>query len=278
VLDSKCLLLAFGHPDDESSLAGSTMAKYSAEGVDVLVVIATRGEVGDIAPGSGVTAETLGAVREAELCQSVAVLGASLELLDYRDSGMLGAPENDDPRAFVQAPEAEVVGKLTTIMRRHKPHVVVTFDQNGGYGHPDHITISKTTTRAFYASGDAHYVDPESLPAWAPAKLYYMGIPRERLRHWLESYTKLKPDNDYRDMDVDTMFRPKCEYTTQLDVRAYVDKRREAIEKHRSEISLFETFPQSMHEEVFSYDYFERIHPPHRGPSEGIESDLFEGL
>lgn len=164
--EQKRLLFAFGHPDDEANLAGSTIAKYSAEGAAVLVVIATRGEVGDIAPGSDATAATIGAVREAELRASVAVLGASLELLDYRDSGMPGAPENADPRAFVQSPEAEVVGKLATLMRRHRPHVVVTFDENGGYGHPDHITISQTTTLAFHVCGDRHYVDPASLPPW----------------------------------------------------------------------------------------------------------------
>lgn len=274
----KRLLLAFGHPDDESGLAGSTMAKYSAEGVEVLVVIGTRGEMGDIAPDSGITPETLGAAREEELRQSVAVLGAAVEMLDYRDSGMPGSAANDDPRAFVQAPVAEVVGQLVTIMRRYKPHVVVTFDEYGGYGHPDHITISKTTTQAFYAAGDVQYRDPASLPAWPPGKLYYMGIPRERLQRWLELYTRLKPENDYRNMDINTMFKPESAYTTRLDVRAYIDKRREAVEKHRSEISLFDVFPASLHAEMFSFDYFERIYPPYTDPSADIEADLFAGL
>ena len=276
--DQKRLLFAFGHPDDEANLAGSTIAKNSAEGAAVLVVIATRGEVGEIAPGSDATVETLGAVREAELRASVAVLGASLALFDYRDSGMRGAPENADPRAFAQAPEAEVVGKLTTLMRRHKPHVVVTFDENGGYGHPDHITISKTTTLAFHASGDAHYVDPASLPTWTPCKLYYMGMPREHLRRWLEAYTRLKPDNAYRHIDVDSMFMPANAFTTRLEVSEYVHKRREAIAKHRSEISLFETFPASMHKEVFSHDYFVLIHPRRPHAADRLEVDLFEGI
>jgi LmbE family N-acetylglucosaminyl deacetylase len=276
--DQKRLLFAFGHPDDEANLAGSSIAKYSAEGAAVLVVIATRGEVGEIAPGSGATAATLGAVREAELRESVAVLGASLELFDYRDSGMPGAPENADPRAFMQASEAEVVAKLTALMRRHQPHVVVTFDENGGYGHPDHITISKTTTLAFHASGNTSYVDPASLPTWTPCKLYYMGMPREHLRRWLEAYTRLKPDNAYRLLDVDAMFMPKDAFTTRLDVSAYIHKRREAIAKHRSEISLFDTFPVSMHKEIFSHDYFVLVHPSSSHAANRLESELFEGL
>jgi len=275
---SKRLLFAFGHPDDEANLAGSTIAKYSAEGADVLVVIATRGEVGEIAPGSHATADTLGVVREAELRASIAVLGASLELFDYRDSGMPGTPENTDPRAFAQAPEAEVVGKLTTLMRRHRPHVVVTFDENGGYGHPDHITISKTTTLAFYACGDAHYIDSASLPAWVPLKLYYMGIPREHLGRWLDAYTRLRPDNAYQHLDVESMYMPKSDFTTCLDVSAYIDKRREAIAQHRSEISLFDAFPASMHEEVFGQDYFALIHPERPHAADRLEADLFEGL
>jgi LmbE family N-acetylglucosaminyl deacetylase len=274
----KRLLLTFAHPDDESNLAGSTIAKYSAEGADVLVVIATRGEVGEIAPDSTATRETLGAVREAELRAAVSILGASLALFDYRDSGMPGAPENTDPRAFVQAPANAVVGKLVTLMRRHKPHVVVTFDENGGYGHPDHIAISKTTTLAFHASGNAHYVDPEALLAWAPSKLYYMGIPREHLRHWIEAYTRLKPHNAYRDMDLDALFLPEGSFTTRLDVCDYIPKRRQAIEQHRSEINMFEAFPASMHAELFSHDYFALIYPSRTGGAAGFESDLFEGI
>ena len=100
----------------------------------------------------------------------------------------------------------------------------------------------------------------------------------ERLRRWLEEYTKLKPDNDYRDMDVDSMFKPESAFTTRLEVSAYVHKRREAAAKHRSEISPFETFPTSMHAAVFSHDYFELIHPRRNSASDALERDLFEGI
>jgi len=151
----KRLWLGFGHPDEESGLSGSTIAKYAAEGADVRIVIATRGELGEIAPGSSATPEDVGVVREAEVRASVNVLGASLELLDYRDSGMPGTPENEDPRAFAQASMDEVVDHLVVSMRRHRPHVIVTFDENDGYGHPDHVMISEATTLAFRACGDS---------------------------------------------------------------------------------------------------------------------------
>jgi LmbE family N-acetylglucosaminyl deacetylase len=271
-------MLAFGHPDDESHLAGSTIAKYSAEGAEVVVVIATRGEAGEIAPGVEATPENLGEIREAELRASVAVAGASLELLDYRDSGMDGTPENEDPRAFVQAPEDEVVGTLVSLMWKHRPHVVVTFDENGGYGHPDHKFISKTTTGAFLASGDAIYTDPGDLAPWTPSKLYYMGFPRNRIKRFIEEYVKIKPDNDFRDIDPDKMGIPDERFTTRLNVGPYVAVRREAALMHRSQGSPFDLFPEAMHEEVFGDDYFVLIHPVPVGRTADLESDLFARL
>jgi N-acetyl-1-D-myo-inositol-2-amino-2-deoxy-alpha-D-glucopyranoside deacetylase len=120
-LADRRLMMAFAHPDDESHFAGSTIARYAAEGAEVVVVITTRGEAGEIAPGVDVTQENLGQVREAELRASVKVTGASLEMLEYRDSGMDGTPENDDPRAFVQVSESRVVGELVDLMRKHRP-------------------------------------------------------------------------------------------------------------------------------------------------------------
>ena len=272
-------MLVFGHPDDESHLAGSTIAKYSAEGAEVVVVIATRGEAGEIAPGVDATAENLGEIREAELRASVSVAGASLELLDYRDSGMEGTPENEDPRAFVQAPEDEVVGTLVSLMRKHRPHVVVTFDENGGYGHPDHKFISKTTTGAFFASGDTGRADTAGLPPWTPSKLYYMGFPRSRIKRFIEEYVKIKPDNDFRDIDPEKMGIPDEEFTTRLDVAEYVSVRREAASKHRTQGSPFDMFPEAMQEEVFGNDYFVLVHPSRDGErTNNLETDLFEGL
>jgi len=269
-------MLAFAHPDDESHLAGSTIAKYAAEGAEVVVVITTRGEAGEIAPGVDATPENLGEVREAELRASVKVAGASLEMLNYRDSGMAGTPENNDPRAFVQAPEQQVVGELAELMRKHRPQVVVTFDENGGYGHPDHIFISKTTSIAFRESGNPEYSSPGGLKPWSPLKLYYMAFPRSRIKRFFEEYRKMKPDNDITNADPETFGVPDDMFTTQLKVAKYVPVRREAASKHRSQGSPFDVFPESMHEDIFSVDHLILIDPT---PAPGTaETDLFEGI
>jgi LmbE family N-acetylglucosaminyl deacetylase len=200
----------------------------------VIVVITTRGEAGEIAPGVDAAPENLGEVREAELRASMNVTGASLEMLDYRDSGMAGTPGNDDPRAFVQASESQVIGELVDVMRKHRPQVVVKFDENGGYGHPDHMFISKTTTAAFKESGNSSFESPGHLEPWPPLKLYYMAFPRSRIKQFVEEYRKMKPDNEISEIAPETFGVPDEMFTTQLEVAKYVPVRREAAAQHRS--------------------------------------------
>jgi len=275
-LAERRLMMAFAHPDDEPHLAGSTIARYAAEGEDVIVVIITRGEAGEIAPGVDATPENLGEVREAELRASMKVTGASLEMLEYRDSGMAGTPENEDPRAFVQAPESQVVAELVDLMQKHRPQVEVTFDENGGYGHPDHIFISKTTTIAFKESGNSSFESPGGMEPWSPLKLYYMGFRRSRIKRFVEEYRKMKPDNEISEIDPETLGVPDEMFTTQLEVVQYVPVRREAAAQHRSQGSPFDMFPEAMHEDVFSIDHLILVDPP---PAPGLsETDLFEGI
>ncbi len=147
--------------------------QYSTLGVETGLVCATRGEVGEIADPALATPENLGQVREEEMRLAAEVLGVrNLWFLDYRDSGMAGTPENEDPRAFVRASSAEVVGKLVAIIRQFRPQVLITFDESGAYGHPDHIAIYRHTTSAFHAAADAVQY-PELGPAHAVSKLYY---------------------------------------------------------------------------------------------------------
>ena len=172
------LLALFAHPDDEAFGTGGTLSQYAAAGADVTLVCTTRGEVGEIAEGTGATPETLGEVREAELrCAAETVGVRELIFLGYRDSGMAGTPENADPRAYVNAPADEVVPRLVGIIRRVRPQVVITFEPNGGYGHPDHIAIHHHTVAAFHAAADAARY-PEQGPAWQAPRLFYTAIPR----------------------------------------------------------------------------------------------------
>ena len=171
------LFAAYGHPDDEQGVSG-LMHQYANAGVNVTLVCATRGEVGEIAPGVDATPQTLGQVREEELRCAAEKIGISnLYFFDYRDSGMIGTPPNEDPRCLWQANLMEVAEKLVRLVRRHKPHVMLTFDPNGGYGHPDHIKIHQATMIAYFIAGDARIfpdqISKEGLQAWTPLKLYW---------------------------------------------------------------------------------------------------------
>ncbi|MGI9059722.1 MAG: PIG-L family deacetylase [Ktedonobacteraceae bacterium] len=188
-MSTKRLLGVFAHPDDEGTMSGA-LFQYSTLGVETGLVCATRGEEGEIANPALATPENLGRVREGEMRAAAEVLGVhNLWFLDYRDSGMAGTPENANPRAFAQVRAADAVGKLVGIIREFRPQVLVTFDETGGYGHPDHIAIYRHTTSAFHAAADAVQY-PELGPAHSVAKLYYTGFPRSALQamgEWMQS-------------------------------------------------------------------------------------------
>ena len=179
--DKKVLLSVLAHPDDESFGMGGTLAHYADQGVDVYLICATRGEVGEVAPEYLRNYPSIAELREAELRCASAHLGlAGIHFMDYRDSGMIGSPENDHPEALIAAPVEEVAQKIASLMREIKPDVVLTFDPIGGYRHPDHIHIHEATVRAFELVGDESYQD--GLPVHQPAKLYFHTISRRFLR------------------------------------------------------------------------------------------------
>src|SRR5713101_4117716 len=199
-MSTKRLLGIFAHPDDEGTTSGA-MLKYSALDVETGLVCATRGEVGEIADPTLATPENLGEVREGEMQAAAEVLGVhNLWFLDYRDSGMAGTPENQDPRSLAQANPAEVVGKLVAIIRQFRPQVIVTFDESGAYGHPDHIAIYRHTTSAFHATADAAQY-PELGPAYSVAKLYYSSFPRSRIRAIAEWMRSQNYESSFRGLD-----------------------------------------------------------------------------
>ena len=177
---SPTILACFAHPDDEVFGTGGTFLHYAAQGATIHLICATRGDVGEVSDPSLATAQTIAQVRTEELRCSARTLSIQDPIhLDYRDSGMAGTPENEDPRAFINAPADEVVGRLVSIMRRLKPDVVITFDPKGGYGHPDHIAIHRHTMAAVRAAGDASQF-PEAGPAWQPGRLYYRAWSRSQ--------------------------------------------------------------------------------------------------
>ncbi|MEV5751449.1 mycothiol conjugate amidase Mca [Actinoallomurus sp. NPDC052308] len=165
------------HPDDESNKGAATLAKYAAEGVDVLVVTCTGGERGDVLnpamdrPG---VRENLAAVRRAEMEAARRILGVRQRFLGFVDSGL---PEDGEPLpdgCFARTPLEEATGRLVALIREFRPHVIVTYDETGGYPHPDHVRTHEVTAAAFDAAGDAGR-HPEAGTPWRPAKLYYHG-------------------------------------------------------------------------------------------------------
>jgi LmbE family N-acetylglucosaminyl deacetylase len=185
VLHRPTLMTVHAHPDDETIGTGGTMAKAIAAGHRVVLVTGTRGEMGEIVVPKMDTPENhrrLGELRAVELERAMAVLGVTeWENLGYRDSDMMGRPGNLDPRNFWTADLDAAAGRLTWLIRRYQPDVVTTYNEFGGYGHPDHIRVHDVSIRAFDRAGDPAWY-PEQLveggvETWAPSKLYEQAIP-----------------------------------------------------------------------------------------------------
>ncbi len=171
------LMIVHAHPDDECIGTGGIFARYSAEGVRTVLVTCTLGEEGEIVVPEWDTPENharLAEIREQELLRAVKHLGIQhLELLPYRDSGMMGRPSNQHPECFAQADLDEATGRLVRLVRQYRPHILISYNEEGGYGHPDHINAHRITVAAFDAAGDAGRYVAAGAP-WAPAKLYYI--------------------------------------------------------------------------------------------------------
>ena len=273
----KRLLAVFAHPDDETFGAGSTLARYVNEGVDVTVVCATRGEAGEIVPGSDATSENLGDVREAELRSALKILGVqSLILLGYRDSGMAGSEDNRSPSAFINAPIPEVVSRLLGLIQKYRPHVVVTNDLKGGYGHPDHIRVAEVTTQAFREATDSSAISDGVVERWVPGKLYYHVFPRSMMVRWFSYIKKTDPSNDMAQLDPSTVGTSDEEITSILDVSPYSELRISAARSHRSQRSPFDMLPRELVMDALGKDFWVRVEPPWDGRT--VETDLFDGL
>src|SRR5262245_27326525 len=177
------VMAVHAHPDDESISTGGVLARYADEGLRTVLVTCTGGEVGEIADPRLATPETLVEVRRRELQQACEILRVGrLHLLGYRDSGMMGTPDNEHAASFHQPSRDEATGKLVALVRRERPQVLVTYDENGFYGHPDHIRAHQITVAAYEGAGDpARW--PEAGTPWQPTKLYYTAVARSRIKN-----------------------------------------------------------------------------------------------
>ena len=184
------LLTVHAHPDDEAIGTGVTMARYAREGGHVTLVTCTRGEEGEIVVDDLAhlgTGPDLAAERERELAAACAELGVTDHrfLGRYEDSGMMGTPANDSPASFWRADVDEAGAALASIIREVRPQVVVTYDDNGGYGHPDHIQVHRVTMRAVDLAADGSTGDRA---AWEVAKVYAGAVPKSMLQAGIDAF------------------------------------------------------------------------------------------
>lgn len=235
-MSTKRLLGIFAHPDDEGLISG-TLLHYHGLGVETGLVYATRGEVGEISDPILATPENLGEVREEEMRAAAAILDVhNLWFLGYRDSGMVGTPENHDPRALIQARAAGVIGKLVAIIRRFRPQVIITFDETGGYGHPDHIAVYKYTTGAFHAAADAIQY-PELGPAHAVSKLYYSSFARRHILMMAEWLQTQDYEGAFNELDINMLGIPDDQINVLLDVERWRETKALSWAKHRTQVN-----------------------------------------
>lgn len=274
------ILAIFAHPDDEAFSSGGTIACYAETGVDVILVCATRGEAGEISDPGFATPETLGQVREDELrCAAEAMGIKDLIFLDYRDSGMAGTPENKHPRAFMNAPAETVISTLVEIIRHVQPQIIVTFEPNGGYGHPDHIAIHNHTVSAFHAAADPSY-KPSAGPAWNTKRLYYTAIPRSFFMDMRSRLVSLGEDTSEFDQMLSKQegWPDEAVHVT-MDVSSTVEDKWEALCCHRTQFgpgNLFRRLPEEDAKQLMSKEYFSLAWPE---PAPGTElPDLFSEL
>lgn len=275
-MSTKRLLGVFAHPDDEGTMSGA-FVHYVQLGVETGLVCATRGEVGEISDPVLATPENLGQVREEEMRAAAGALGIHhLWFLGYRDSGMAGTPENEDKRAFAQASAADVVGELVAIIRQFRPQVLVTFDETGAYGHPDHIAIYKNTTSAFHAAADAVQY-PELGPAFSVSKLYYSSFPRSALLAMADWMRSQNYQGSFSNLDPTKLGLPDEQVTVWLDVEPWLEIKAQSWSMHRTQMdpnSLLAQLPEELQRKMRSYECYQ-LAASRVGSDVAGENDLF---
>jgi N-acetyl-1-D-myo-inositol-2-amino-2-deoxy-alpha-D-glucopyranoside deacetylase len=290
------LLLVHAHPDDESIGTGATMAKYVAEGVQVTLLTCTLGEEGEIlvpelAQLGADQADQLGGYRIGELADAMRLLGVTDHRFlggagRYRDSGMMGTPANSKPRAFWRAADDparfdEVVGHAVTVIREVRPQVVITYDENGDYGHPDHIMAHRVAMAAVERAADPGQGSGEP---WQVAKVYWTATPKSMLRANFAALAE-QAHAVFGVADVEDLpFGVEDSVvTTCVDAGAYGDVKMRALAAHRTQISVdgpFFALSNMIGRVIMGVEHF-RLVKGQLGSdrdANGWETDLFAGI
>jgi N-acetyl-1-D-myo-inositol-2-amino-2-deoxy-alpha-D-glucopyranoside deacetylase len=293
---SRRLLLVHAHPDDETITCGATMARYAAQGVEVTQLTCTLGEEGEVlvpeyALLAAGEADQLGGLRIGELSAAMAALGVTDHRWlggagRFRDSGMMGTPANKHPRAFWRADEDETVFETAVaaaveVIREVRPQVVVTHDDTGEYGHPDHIMGHRVVTAAVAKAADSDY---GAGAPWQVAKLYWVATPKSVLRQGFEALSTVQ-DRPFDVASVDDLpFGVDDELvTTVIDATGYGEHKMTALEAHRTQVAVdgpFFALSNMLGREILATEHYRLV----RGTlgadrdERGRETDLFSGI
>ncbi len=283
------LMAVHAHPDDESSKGAATLARYVDEGVDVLVVSCTGGERGDVLnpklQGDPEVERDLPELRRKEMATAAAALGVKHHWLGFVDSGL---PEGDPlpplpEGCFALQPLEVASAPLVRLVREFRPHVMTTYNENGGYPHPDHIMTHKVSVEAFEAAGDpTRYVD--GIEPWTPLKLYYdVGFSTARMMAFHEALLAMDKESPFvewiqrRTEDPDRP--PERTITTRVNINGWMDRRDAALRAHATQIDpdgWFFAIPNDVQAEVWPTDDFELARS--LVDTELPEDDLFAGI
>ena len=286
------MLFVHAHPDDEVISTGATMAKYAAEGAHVTLVTCTLGEEGEVLVPelehlAAQKADRLGEHRINELAAAMKALGVDDHRFlggagRWRDSGMMGLPTNDRPDCFWQADLEQAVGELVAVMREVRPQAVVTYNEFGGYGHPDHIQAHRVSVAAFDAAGEPGRF-PDAGRPWQPAKLYYTALPQSFLRMGYDALKEMGEEAPFGVTSPEELNfgDPDETVTTRIDARDHLEAKVEAMRAHATQIQVdgpFFALSNNIGQRAFGYEHFRLVRGGTPPPAGELEEDLFASV
>jgi len=288
------ILFVHAHPDDETIGNGATMAKYAADGVHVTLVTCTLGEEGEIilddhAHHAADQNDTLGEHRAIELANAMVALGVADHRQlgrpgKYRDSGMVGTPDNDDPTCFWRADLLAAAADLVAVVREVRPQVLVTYDDFGGYGHPDHVQAHRVAMYAAVLAAAPSY-RPDLGPAWEIAKIYWTAFPKSFIRQGIESLRAAGETTGFAAMDPDDIpFGVDDELvTTAVNAEDFFEQKMAAMRAHATQISVEDGFfalSNNLGSKALGIEFYRLVRGRVAGEldADGRETDLFAGV
>ena len=277
------MLLVHAHPDDETINNGATMALYAALGADVTLVTCTRGEEGevlvkDLEHLAAHNTDSLGDHRVEELAVAMKALGISDHRflgegrIKYRDSGMMGTEPNNRPDVFWQANFDDATHDLVKVIEEVKPHILITYDEIGGYGHPDHIQAHRVAMSAAEKS------------AWNIQKIYWNVMPKSVIQEGIDAMKKIGSDFFGAESAEELPFAKDDSFVhAMVDGNAYVEQKMDAMRAHATQIEVdgpFFALSNNLGLQVWGHEYYTLVKGDKHEPldANGYESDLFAGI